>query len=278
MDCPTCGGNLIDDPKFIQLFKIEHTEVYAKKSIFCRVVNYRAKIGKNAGMTIRPNDPKTTRRDQTSGVADDAAERSASFSALLRTPQISAALVEEVATVCHEAWKRDHFAMRGAGTPRWKATRDEAFIEAHRARVGDPSVPWLRLEQGKLEVNIAALTYPQLPRDWQGENRATGEVVLQLLQGVTARGGDPFSTEFMHTATNEIHAQWLERNGAYAEPLQKKTLPEMIALARDPSAEERPRAYRNVLMDLNYILTGVQTLLKYEFITNAGLPVGERQE
>lgn len=54
-------------------------------------------------------------------------------------------------------------------------------------------------------------------------------------------------------------------------------MPEIVAIARDASASEPVEAYRNVAMDLNYLLVGIQVLLKPEFIANTGLSAVSRK-
>ena len=204
-------------------------------------------------------------------VAASSETRLEELSALLNDHRVAAQLIEEVGTIAHEAWKRDHFAMRGADTPRWKATSDQGYIDSNLQNIGKEGFEWLRLEGDRLEVNIAAIGYSRLPSDWQAENRATGEVVLGLLRSAVERGLDPFSQEFIKTAIDEIHVQWIVRNGQYAEDLQKQSIAEMVGIARTEDDPNQIKAYRNIVMDLNYILAGISTLLKVEFNHEMGL-------
>ena len=204
-------------------------------------------------------------------IAGQVNDRFESLASMMQKPQIVSAIIEDIATVAHQAWKQDHFAMRGEGEPRWKGTKDAAYEAANIAKADTANFPWFRVSEGKFELNIAALDYDKLPTDWQAENRATGEVVCQLLRDAIANGTNPMSPEFLNAAANEVHIQWLVRNGEYAPEFQKKSLEEMIVTARDSQDENQVLAYRTFVMDLNYLVQGVAAMLKYESISNLGL-------
>jgi hypothetical protein len=161
--------------------------------------------------------------------------------------------------------------MRGENTPRWKVTNDQGYIRDHSSRVGSSGFDWLRIENGKLEINIAAVAYKQLPEDWQAENRATGEVVLNLLRQALQRGMSPFSQDFLKESAVSIHEKWLERNGQYADPFQRESIAHMVGIARTEGHPDQLKAYRNIIMDLNYVVHAVAVLLREEFTKNMGL-------
>ncbi len=189
---------------------------------------------------------------------------------LLNTPEIAAAIISEVGSVAHEAWKLDHFAIRGVDAPRWKATSDDAFVKKNRGAAESGSQPWLREKDGILEVNIAALRYSELPADWQEENRKTGEVVLNLLKEALSKDIDIHSNAFLVKAVAEVHTKWLERNHRHAEEFQKQSLDELARIVRLEGSPDRIKAHRNIVMDLNYVLAGVQALLKAQFNSGMG--------
>jgi hypothetical protein len=101
--------------------------------------------------------------------------------------------VSAVASALHEDWRRTRLQADGGYEPRVKATTDEAWIAAH----------------GTNQVDIANTAYPELPDDWQAENRAAAGVVVELL----GRGAIDLSVADQRAeAGSVIHQAWLERN------------------------------------------------------------------
>ncbi|OVE78495.1 hypothetical protein BVY00_02625, partial [bacterium G20] len=79
--------------------------------------------------------------------------------------------------------------------PRVKETKDEAWAEAH----------------GTNQVDIANTSYEDLPTDWQAENKAAAEVVVELID--RANGQIDLNDESVRTSVGDtVHTAWLERN------------------------------------------------------------------
>jgi hypothetical protein len=109
--------------------------------------------------------------------------------------------VAKVASAFHADWQKTQ-APEGAGRkPKFKATKDEAWIKRH----------------GTDQVDIANTSYADLPDDWQKENRDAAEVAQRILK---EHGGTvDLTDEKTRLAVGEqIHQAWLSReNNSYAK-------------------------------------------------------------
>jgi len=107
--------------------------------------------------------------------------------------QQAATTVDKVASAFHEDWRSTRYQDDGSYEPRVKTTKDEAWIAAH----------------GTDQVDIANTAYPELPSDWQAENKAAAEVVVGLL----GRGAIDLSNERDRLYAGQIiHDAWVSRN------------------------------------------------------------------
>lgn len=117
-------------------------------------------------------------------------------------------LVVEVASAAHQDWRNQYRAANG-DKPRIKKTKDQSF-----------------LDRGITEVDIAALSYPELPSDWQNENRLGAECVVDcVLRAVS--DGQPLDAAFVEAASSVAHDSWLSRNSAWAQENQKLPYPQL---------------------------------------------------
>jgi hypothetical protein len=100
-----------------------------------------------------------------------------------------------LATALHEDWRKTRRQEDGTFEPRIKPTKDEAWIALH----------------GTYKVDIANTTYPELPSDWQAENKAAAEVVVGIM---TEANGvvDLTNPEQRNAVGVRIHNAWLSRN------------------------------------------------------------------
>jgi hypothetical protein len=110
----------------------------------------------------------------------------------------SEAYVEAVGALAsefHEDWRKTRLDADGNYEPRVKSTKDEAWIADH----------------GTNEVDIANSTYAELPADWQAENKAAAEVIVEIMDEVDGQIdlGDP---EVRDSVGEKIHAAWMSRN------------------------------------------------------------------
>jgi hypothetical protein len=103
--------------------------------------------------------------------------------------------VAALASALHEDWRKTRLQEDGTFEPRVKGTKDEAWITAH----------------GTDQVDIANTTFPELPSDWQAENQAAAEVVVDVLG--EANGTVDLADEAQRDYVGgKIHDAWLSRN------------------------------------------------------------------
>lgn len=103
--------------------------------------------------------------------------------------------VTAVASALHEDWRKTRLQEDGTFEPRVKKTKDEAWTAAH----------------GTDEVDIANTGYIELPEDWQAENKAAAEVVVDVM--TEANGQVDLNDEAQRDAVgSRIHDAWLSRN------------------------------------------------------------------
>ena len=108
-----------------------------------------------------------------------------------------------VASQAHEDWKKEHFAQRGAGTPRPKPVdpaKDQAWIDAHN---------------GATTCNIADTGFAGLPTEWQAENLAGATIAVDAVLAT-----DVHDDAFIERTSDALHAAWIDRNRSWAPPEQ----------------------------------------------------------
>jgi hypothetical protein len=103
--------------------------------------------------------------------------------------------VVALATALHEDWRKGRLQEDGTFEPRVKVTKDEAWIAAH----------------GTDQVDIANTDFPELPTDWQAENQAAAEVVVDVL-GEANGAVDLADKAQSDYVGSKIHDAWLSRN------------------------------------------------------------------
>ncbi len=128
-------------------------------------------------------------------------------------PELLERIVQAVASALQDIWcKERNYA------PRWKQLDEEAdaeWIKLHPKKVN------LEVEPGKLMYDIANCKYADLTRKWQLENEASARVAVGIIVSCLKAGCDNVDNIGIETASAEIHVSWLNRNGEWAEPLQK---------------------------------------------------------
>lgn len=105
------------------------------------------------------------------------------------------AAVVALASALHEDWRKTRKQEDGSFEPRVKGTKDEAWTAAH----------------GTDQVDIANTVFTELPADWQAENAAAAEVVVDILDG--AGGAIDLADEAQRDQVGgKVHDAWLARN------------------------------------------------------------------
>ena len=110
--------------------------------------------------------------------------------------------VQKLASLLHDKWRETRKKEDGSYESRWKITKDKDWTGKY----------------GTDQVDIANTEYKHLPKDWQGENKASAEVAVVLVK----EAGEEGRVLDIEEAAAFIHEKWLERNGAWAPPEQTK--------------------------------------------------------
>lgn len=138
----------------------------------------------------------------------------------------------------HEVWRAGRKLDDGTYEPRIKKTKDQAYIDAHG---------------GNNEVDIANLSFAELPSDWQFENLEAAKVAINQVYDVMM-GDTPVTKEQIEAMSSVVHDEWLKRNSwvfdpEYGNPDQAKPYQEL-------SAEEKAK-------DRNQIKEAMTKVIKY---------------
>ena len=79
----------------------------------------------------------------------------------------------EVGSRFHDEWRKPRKLEDGKYEPRWKVTNDVTYeLVPGKGRISD---------DGSIEVDIANLSFEELPRDWQEENLQAGLAVVPIV-------------------------------------------------------------------------------------------------
>ena len=138
----------------------------------------------------------------------------------------------------HEVWRAGRRLEDGTYEPSIKKTKDQAYIDAHG---------------GNNEVDIANLSFAELPSDWQFENLEAAKVAINQVYDVMM-GDTPVTKEQIEAMSSVVHDEWLKRNSwvfdpEYGNPDQAKPYQEL-------SAEEKAK-------DRNQIKEAMTKVIKY---------------
>lgn len=103
----------------------------------------------------------------------------------------------EIGSRLHDEWRSHRKLDNGTYEPRWKVTNDEMY---------EPIDNKARFNEDELEIDIANLSFEQLPKDWQKENLEAGISVAKII-------GDKedITSEEMEIYANKVHEAWCDR-------------------------------------------------------------------
>lgn len=124
----------------------------------------------------------------------------------------------------HEAWRDTRKREDGSYEPRMKKSKDERWNEAH----------------GTDDVDIANLSFGQLPSNWQYENLEAARVAIeQVWQKLMSF--EKITEEMIEEMASNVHEAWLSRNAwvydkEYGNPDQAKPYEE---LSEEEKAKDR---------------------------------------
>lgn len=123
-------------------------------------------------------------------------EHDKSLEIIEASPEAKTHAIDTLASTFHENWRKTRLTEQGEFEPRTKETEDETWIEAH----------------GTNKVDIANTAYEDLPSDWQAENKAAAEIIVDIIE--EANGDiDLSDVEVRSRVGQRVHEAWLSRNG-----------------------------------------------------------------
>ena len=117
----------------------------------------------------------------------------------------------------HEAWRAGRKKEDGTFEPRMKKTKDQAYIDAHHGNNG---------------VDIANLSFAELPSDWQYENLEAAKVAIEQVYDMVKEGKE-ITDEMIEEMSAKVHEEWLKRNDwvfnpDYGDPKLAKPYAELV--------------------------------------------------
>ena len=104
-----------------------------------------------------------------------------------------------IARKAHERWQEEWLRVHG-DVPHCKTTTDSR---------------WIALHGGVAEVNLAATSYDDLPREFSDSHWFSAETAMTYVQ-LAGRDRRPFDAVYIEQIAAMIHSKWLERHGATA--------------------------------------------------------------
>lgn len=121
-------------------------------------------------------------------------------------------------------------ALRGS-KPYIKQTADQQWIRQH----------------GTNQVDLAKVSYDELPKDWKFERDEGAKIALDLArQALQAR--EPLDENFIERTSEILHSKWLERNAHRAGEVQMRAYVDM-----PESEKEKDRCFARAAVEvLNY--------------------------
>ena len=120
--------------------------------------------------------------------------------------------VVQVASAGHNLWRETRWNDQdGCYEPRPKTTQDTHWIKAHG---------------GVNTVDIANTPYPDLPSDWQEENKVTADLAVSEVEKALSQG-QAFDQHLVETISAALHDLWVQRNGNWAPEELKRPYDEL---------------------------------------------------
>ncbi len=147
----------------------------------------------------------------------------------------------EIGSRLHDEWRSHRKLENGKYDPRWKATTDNIY----EPRDGKSRFN----EDGVLEVDIANLSFEELPKDWQKENLEAGLSVADIV-------GDKqdISPEEMEEYAIKVHEAWCDRKAEemrkYMNELDAKGLSESEIMQK---VEDKYGWDKSLMVDYNLL-------------------------
>ena len=142
-----------------------------------------------------------------------------------------------MAAKLHEGWRETRQMRNSKGElffePYWKVTKDKVFIFNYLKHLKDGETNTkgnIRNSKGKLEIDIANLTFNELPRDLQAKNLASAEMAIDLVyapvirgEEITLPGGQRITPEDIKVLVAKTRDVWSERYSSLKDQKQKES-------------------------------------------------------
>ena len=110
--------------------------------------------------------------------------------------------IVSLASRFHEDWRAPRKKSDGSYEPRWKKIKkDQEFI-----KLAEESET-IKITENGVEVDIANMSFIELPFDYQEENLLAAEVVVNLLKDKKVLTSDE-----IEQLASIVHDEWLKRN------------------------------------------------------------------
>ena len=137
-------------------------------------------------------------------------------------------LIEKMAGFLHEDWRAPRrIEDTEKFEPRWKSPKDADFEKKWLERLNrGEKRENVRIQDGKVEIDIANTPYSELTEAWRAENKASAEAAIGEVMRARQEGKE-LGQDFVEQASSVIHDKWLERNGSWAPPEQNKPYSEL---------------------------------------------------
>ena len=115
--------------------------------------------------------------------------------------RIKEALSYSMGADLHEAWREKRLKEDGTYEPSMKKSKDEKWNEEHETD----------------DVDIANLSFEELPSNWQYENLEAARVAITLVYDKTI-ANEQITPEDQEQMAATIHEEWLKRNDWVYDP------------------------------------------------------------
>lgn len=161
--------------------------------------------------------------------------------------RIKEALSYSMGADLHETWRQTRRKEDGTYEPRMKKSKDERWNKEH----------------GTDDVDIANLTFEELPSNWQYENLEAARVAIDEAYSFAIKP-DEISKAVIENLSSDVHEAWLKRNDwvydpEYGNPDQAKPYKELSEKekAKDRvqimQAIEKVKAFKRGEIDIDKI-------------------------
>ena len=158
------------------------------------------------------------------------------YGRLKENERVVEALSYSMASDLHEAWRETRRREDGTYEPRMKKSKDERWNQEH----------------GTDDVDIANLSFDELPSNWQFENLEAARVAVGLVFDEVARHGSIlYARRRIEEMSARVHDAWLGRNDWVFDPETGK--PELARPYEELSDEEKEKDRAQIMQAIEKV-------------------------